>query len=99
MQRNGSACAFIAIFTHDERMFAHGRVHHGSCTSEENAMNPHDPNPAAPPRPKPGEVPSPVRDVPPGQPTDPVFPPLHDPGVDPDPGAPAPDDSPDPQGP
>lgn len=68
------------------------------------AMHLQDPNPATPPRPKPGEVPSPVRDVPPGQPTDPVFPPMHDPGVNPDPGAPdpaapAPDDSPTPQGP
>lgn len=62
-------------------------------------MNAQDPDPATPPRPKPGEVPSPVRDVPPGQPTDPVFPPMHDPGVNPDPGAPGPgapgpDDSP-----
>ena len=50
--------------------------------------NPRNPGPATPPRPQPGEAPSPVRDVPPGQPTDPVFPPKHDPGVDPDPGAP-----------
>jgi hypothetical protein len=74
-------------------------VHHGSCTRKENAMNPHDPTPATPLRPKPGEVPSPVRDVPPGQPTDLVFPPLHDPGVNPDPGAPVPDDLPAPRGP
>lgn len=51
-------------------------------------------NPANPPSPKPGEVPSPVRDVPPGQPTDPVFPPMHDPGVNPDPAAPDPDEAP-----
>ena len=43
-----------------------------------------NPNPFQPPTPKPGEVPNPVRDVPPHQPTDPVFPPVHDPAVDPD---------------
>lgn len=51
-------------------------------------MNTHDPHPdrgpSTPPTPMPGpgETPSPVRDLPPVQPTDPVFPPPHDPGVD-----------------
>lgn len=42
-----------------------------------------DPNPFQPPTPRPGEVPSPVRDVPPHQPSDPVFPPDRAPDVDP----------------
>ena len=56
-------------------------------------MNPQDPNPVTPPRPQPGEVPSPVRDVPPWRPTDPVFPPVRDPGTNPDPVRPDQDDS------
>mgnify|MGYP003418393991 FL=1 len=44
-------------------------------------------DPLRAPEPRPGEVPSPVRDVPPNQPTDPVFPPVRDPGVNP--GAPS----------
>lgn len=62
-------------------------------------MDPQDPNPATPPRSQPGEVPSPVRDVPPGRPTDPVFPPVRDPGVNPDPATPDQDDTLPPQSP
>ncbi len=46
--------------------------------------NPGPGGPFQPPPPKPGEAPSPVRDLPPWQPTDPVFPPVRDPGVNPD---------------
>ena len=41
-------------------------------------------DPLRAPEPRPGEVTSPVRDVPPNQPTDPVFPPVRDPGVNPE---------------
>lgn len=47
-------------------------------------MSQQTPDPFHPPTPQPGEVPSPVRDVPPNQPSDPVFPPVREPGVDPD---------------
>lgn len=99
------AAAFTAIFTRDKQASAHGvphtrlKPHRGKRHEEEIAMNPQDPNPATPPRPRPGEVPSPVRDVPPGRPTDPVFPPVRDPGVNPDPATPDQDDTLPPQSP
>ena len=46
--------------------------------SQENLMQ-YTPNPFQPPEPRPGETPNPVRDTPPHQPSDPVFPPQRDP--------------------
>jgi hypothetical protein len=73
--------------------------HRLSRQCKENDLNQHNPNPGGPfqpPAPRPGETPSPVRDTPPWQPSDPVFPPA-DPGVNPD--GPQPADPAQPSGP
>ena len=72
----------VHVVPHPVRDSTQAKVKHMTHQSPDPGSTP-DNDPVRAPAPRPGEVPSPVRDVPPGQPTDPVFPPVRDPGVDP----------------